>query len=274
MLNVERWTSIGAPRVELAVGPLFEFQNPDRRRIFGRDWRVERTARAKTSEWVSWSESCVAAVINNNVPNTATHGRQISGHPTGKDANDMSEVGLKPAPNTYKDAHRHISSFAFRFAISPGRSDVLADLRVNVMLEGSGKVLWFKSCKNVSWKTRKSSSTTKPNGSSGRCTGRGTGGISASARAPSRPARSSPHPPRPNSPHPPGMLLFESHTNAPLPHTHSLMLTFERALIHVRRRYEPADSPPTPTASALSRVMRPPTPASVHAQLERAQAVL
>ncbi|KAF8152704.1 hypothetical protein K438DRAFT_1864431 [Mycena galopus ATCC 62051] len=50
---------------------------------------------------------------------------------------------------------------------------------------------------------------------------------------------------------------------------YSCPLALEHVLIHARRRYEPADSPPTPTASAPSLVVHPPTRACMRGASKR-----
>ncbi|KAF8207511.1 hypothetical protein K438DRAFT_1713561 [Mycena galopus ATCC 62051] len=157
-------------------------------------------------------------------------------------------------------------------------SDVLADLRVNVMLEGSEKVLWFKErfledeeiiehlvhneTRRIQWTMH-----------------RPRNGWYIRIRSPAFPpgAFIPLIPPRPDSPHPPGALLFESRTNAPIPHTSIppaiLRSTSDVDAASPRTSTSTVHSyPPTPTASAPSLVVHPPTPASVHARLEQAQA--
>ncbi|KAF8144587.1 hypothetical protein K438DRAFT_578406 [Mycena galopus ATCC 62051] len=155
-----------------------------------------------------------------------------------------------------------------------GSSDVLADLRVNVMLEGRRRCF---GSRNASWKTRKSSSTrsaTKRGGSTGRCTGRATGGTSASARLPARRL----HPSTPKLAPPARRAAvgvaheFAYNTYADL---NTLALS-RSSTVSSNRETDTSHNhqrrPPTPTASAPSLVVHPPTPASVHARLEQAQA--
>ncbi|KAF8144572.1 hypothetical protein K438DRAFT_2101630 [Mycena galopus ATCC 62051] len=155
------------------------------------------------------------------------------------------EVECKPAPNTHKDAHRHISSFAnfhctpwcdeFNREVAQSRmrlfcSDVLADLRVNVTLKGSEKVLWFRErfledeeiiehlVHNETWRIQWTMHRPR------------NGWYIHIRSSAFQPGAFIPLiPPRPDSAHPPGALLFESRTNAPISHTQTSMPSPSRA---------------------------------------------
>ncbi|KAF8144574.1 hypothetical protein K438DRAFT_1992659 [Mycena galopus ATCC 62051] len=154
------------------------------------------------------------------------------------------------------------------------RSDVLADLRVNVTLEGSEKVLWFKErfledeeiiehfvfneTRRIDWTMHRSRN-----------------GWYIRIRSPAflSGAFILLISPRPDSLHPPGALLFESRTNAPILHTHrfSRPLTLERVLIRSRSRYEPAHTHTHRERTIPGRRV-PAHATELHARLEQAQA--
>ncbi|KAJ7157950.1 hypothetical protein C8R43DRAFT_1180197 [Mycena crocata] len=138
-------------------------------------------------------------------------------------------------------------------------SDVLEDLKVNVMEENSDKVIWFKErfledeeiiehlvhneSRKICWTMH-----------------RPRNGWYIRIRAPSFPpgAFIPLIPPLPNAPHPSGALLFSSRTNIPIiPEAEAGSST---STVH--------SYPPTPPPAV---VVQPPTPASVQAKLEQAQ---
>ncbi|KAF7345002.1 hypothetical protein MVEN_01663000 [Mycena venus] len=138
-------------------------------------------------------------------------------------------------------------------------SDVLEDLKVNVMLENSDKVVWFKErfleeeeiiehfvhneSRRICWTMH-----------------RPRNGWYIRIRSPVFPpgAFIPLIPPLPNSPHPSGALLFSSRTNIPtVPDTPARESS---STVH--------SYPPTPPPAV---VVHPPTPASVQAKLEQAQ---
>ncbi|KAJ7085390.1 hypothetical protein B0H15DRAFT_950998 [Mycena belliarum] len=139
-------------------------------------------------------------------------------------------------------------------------SDVLEEtLKVNVVLEGSEKVIWFKErfleddeiidhvvhneSRRICWTIH-----------------RPRNGWYIRIRAPSFPpgAFIPLIPPLPDAPHPPGALLFSSRTNIPpAPDTETRV---SMSNVH--------SYPPTPPATV---VVHPPTPSSVAARLEQVQ---
>ncbi|KAJ7145685.1 hypothetical protein C8R44DRAFT_723606 [Mycena epipterygia] len=141
--------------------------------------------------------------------------------------------------------------------ISNASSDVLEDLRVNILEENSDKVIWFKErfleeeeiiehlvhkeSRRICWTMH-----------------RPRNGWYIRIRAPSFPpgAFIPLIPPLPNASHPSGALLFSSRTNIP-------------TVPDVGASTSSAHSyPPTPPPAV---VVHPPTPASVQAKLDQAQ---
>ncbi|KAJ6519162.1 hypothetical protein C8R45DRAFT_851848 [Mycena sanguinolenta] len=138
-------------------------------------------------------------------------------------------------------------------------SDVLEDLKVNVMLENSDKVVWFKErfleeeeivehfvhneSRRIHWTMH-----------------RPRNGWYIRIRSPAFPpgAFIPLIPPLPNSPHPPGALLFSSRTNIP-----PVVDAPPRVSTSTVHSY-----PPTPPPAV---VVHPPTPASIETRLAQAQ---
>ncbi|KAF7370319.1 hypothetical protein MSAN_00663300 [Mycena sanguinolenta] len=138
-------------------------------------------------------------------------------------------------------------------------SDVLEDLKVNVMLENSDKVVWFKErfleeeeivehfvhneSRRIQWTMH-----------------RPRNGWYIRIRSPAFPpgAFIPLIPPLPNSSHPPGALLFSSRTN--IPPVVDALARVSTSTVH--------SYPPTPPPAV---VVHPPTPASIQTRLEQAQ---
>ncbi|KAJ7801726.1 hypothetical protein B0H14DRAFT_2386169 [Mycena olivaceomarginata] len=142
-------------------------------------------------------------------------------------------------------------------------SDVLEDLKVNVMLENSDKVVWFKErfleeeeiiehfvhneSQRIQWTMHRP---------------RNGWYIRIRIRSPAFPpgAFIPLIPPLPNSLHPSGALLFSSRTNIPIAPDPDVSARASTSTAH--------SYPPTPPPAV---VVHPPTPASVQAKLEQAQ---